>query len=34
MWDGRESSPTTTVLQDLAQQADDATTATRRPPGT
>ena len=26
MWDGRESSATTTVLQDLAQQADDATT--------
>jgi cytochrome c peroxidase len=26
MWDGRESSPTTTVLQDLAKQADDATT--------
>jgi cytochrome c peroxidase len=26
MWDGRESSPTTTVLQDLANQADDATT--------
>ncbi|HWW85979.1 MAG TPA: hypothetical protein VNZ26_20425, partial [Vicinamibacterales bacterium] len=26
MWDGRESSPTTTVLQDLARQADDATT--------
>ena len=26
MWDGRESSPTTTILQDLAQQADDATT--------
>ncbi len=25
MWDGRESSATTTVLQDLAQQADDAT---------
>jgi cytochrome c peroxidase len=25
MWDGRESSPTTTVLQDLAKQADDAT---------
>jgi hypothetical protein len=25
MWDGRESSPSTTVLQDLAQQADDAT---------
>jgi hypothetical protein len=25
MWDGRESSPTTTILQDLAQQADDAT---------
>ncbi len=26
MWDGRESSPTTTILQDLAHQADDATT--------
>ena len=26
MWDGRESSPTTTVLQDLAKQAGDATT--------
>ena len=26
MWDGRESSPTTSILQDLAQQADDATT--------
>ena len=26
MWDGRESSPTTTILQDLAKQADDATT--------
>ena len=25
MWDGRESSPTTTILQDLAQQANDAT---------
>ena len=25
MWDGRESSPATTVLQDLAKQADDAT---------
>jgi hypothetical protein len=25
MWDGRESSPSTTILQDLAQQADDAT---------
>jgi hypothetical protein len=25
MWDGRESTPTTTILQDLAQQADDAT---------
>ena len=25
MWDGRESSATTTILQDLAQQADDAT---------
>jgi cytochrome c peroxidase len=25
MWDGRESSPTTTILQDLAKQADDAT---------
>jgi hypothetical protein len=25
MWDGRESSPTTTILQDLARQADDAT---------
>jgi cytochrome c peroxidase len=25
MWDGRESSSTTTILQDLAQQADDAT---------
>jgi len=25
MWDGRESSPTTTILHDLAQQADDAT---------
>ena len=26
MWDGRESTATTTVLQDLAKQADDATT--------
>jgi hypothetical protein len=26
MWDGRESSPTTTILEDLAKQADDATT--------
>jgi hypothetical protein len=26
MWDGRGSSPTTTIRQDLAQQADDATT--------
>jgi cytochrome c peroxidase len=26
MWDGRESSPTTTILTDLAHQADDATT--------
>jgi cytochrome c peroxidase len=26
MWDGRESSPTTTILQDLAKQADNATT--------
>jgi cytochrome c peroxidase len=26
MWDGRESSSTTTILQDLAKQADDATT--------
>jgi hypothetical protein len=26
MWDGRESSPSTTILQDLAKQADDATT--------
>ena len=26
MWDGRESTPATTVLQDLAKQADDATT--------
>jgi cytochrome c peroxidase len=26
MWDGRESSPATTVPQDLAKQADDATT--------
>jgi hypothetical protein len=26
MWDGRESSATTTILQDLAKQADDATT--------
>jgi hypothetical protein len=26
MWDGRESSPTTSILQDLAKQADDATT--------
>jgi cytochrome c peroxidase len=26
MWDGRESSPTTTTLEDLAKQADDATT--------
>ena len=26
MWDGRESTSTTTVLQDLAKQADDATT--------
>ena len=25
MWDGRESTPTTTILQDLAKQADDAT---------
>jgi hypothetical protein len=25
MWDGRESSPSTTIPQDLAQQADDAT---------
>jgi cytochrome c peroxidase len=25
MWDGRESSPTTTILQDLTKQADDAT---------
>src|SRR5262249_45311676 len=25
MWDGRESSPTTAIRQDLAQQADDAT---------
>jgi hypothetical protein len=25
MWDGRESSSTTTILQDLAQQANDAT---------
>ena len=25
MWDGRESSPTTTILQDLAHQANDAT---------
>jgi hypothetical protein len=25
MWDGRESSPSTTIMQDLAQQADDAT---------
>ena len=25
MWDGRESTPATTVLQDLAKQADDAT---------
>jgi hypothetical protein len=25
MWDGRESSPSTTILQDLAQQANDAT---------
>ena len=25
MWDGRESSATTTILQDLGQQADDAT---------
>src|SRR5262249_18005771 len=25
MWDGRESSSTTTILQNLAQQADDAT---------
>lgn len=25
MWDGRESSATTTILQDLAQQANDAT---------
>src|SRR5207244_504670 len=24
MWDGRESSPTTTILQDLAHQANDA----------
>jgi cytochrome c peroxidase len=27
MWDGRESSSATTVLQDLAKQADDATTS-------
>jgi cytochrome c peroxidase len=26
MWDGRESSAATTIVQDLAQQADDATT--------
>jgi len=26
MWDGRESSTTTTILEDLAKQADDATT--------
>jgi cytochrome c peroxidase len=26
MWDGRESSPSTTILEDLAKQADDATT--------
>ena len=26
MWDGRESTATTTILQDLAKQADDATT--------
>ena len=26
MWDGRESSPTTDILTDLAKQADDATT--------
>jgi hypothetical protein len=26
MWGGRESSPTTTILEDLAKQADDATT--------
>jgi cytochrome c peroxidase len=26
MWDGRESSPTMTILEDLAKQADDATT--------
>src|SRR6185436_2772729 len=26
MWDGRESSPSTNILQDLAKQADDATT--------
>jgi hypothetical protein len=26
MWDGRESSATTSILEDLAQQADDATT--------
>jgi cytochrome c peroxidase len=25
MWDGRESSPTTTILQDLAHQSNDAT---------
>jgi cytochrome c peroxidase len=25
MWDGRESSPTTTILEDLAHQANDAT---------
>src|SRR5215510_11413938 len=25
MWDGRESTPTTTILEDLARQADDAT---------
>jgi cytochrome c peroxidase len=25
MWDGRESTPSTTILQDLAQQANDAT---------
>jgi len=30
MWDGRESSPATTILQDLARQADDATTGHAR----
>jgi cytochrome c peroxidase len=32
MWDGRESSPSTTILQDLAKQADDATTGHAQAP--